>query len=556
MPRNVHAALRDGLAGIFDEGQVIVVRGSEVTELRPYMTRLDRPEERVYVIKHRNNNIFAAIAETVWVLAGRNDLEFLSRYLLRAADFSDDGVTWRGGYGPRLRNWRGVDQLKQIAQLLQEDIHTRRAVMVIFDPSLDYVNSKDIPCNNWLHFIVRNNKLHLHVVLRSNDVLWGFSGINTFEWSVLHEMMAKWTGVDVGEMIFFVSSFHLYARHYERAQKMLQEYKDKSLYDFGFRNMNFDTAIDGFDDMLQGWFDVELKMRQNPNNIEEAINQVSDPFFRTCLDMLHVYNLHLSGADKSTIANKVQSLPSSDFKVAAIEYFVRVYNDRDFIILSQEERDYFDYYWSSQIAQVNNVYPLSFRDIVSLLAKLHYKKTLVYKDSWKKHGEVLGVFANISRKYDRIESILLGNSKDGLNESLVDTIADIGVYAAKYLTYLAETYPDMFSSFVQPYDTVHVVSDFARTIEGFELILDILDQMYNESGEWNVVSDYAACFQRISNNYKGLEAILIGHDSRAANPLKCVLAADLALVSFHQLALMSRIDGEKFARFVQYVNEF
>ena len=49
-----------------------------------------------------------------------------------------------------------------------------------------------------------------------------------------------------------------------------------------------------------------------------------------------------------------------------------------------------------------------FEEVAKILKVLHYKKTLIYKDSWKKHGEVIGIFANISRKYDRIEAIIFG----------------------------------------------------------------------------------------------------------------------------------------------------
>jgi thymidylate synthase len=72
------------------------------------------------------------------------------------------------------------------------------------------------------------------------------------------------------------------------------------------------------------------------------------------------------------------------------------------------------------------------------LSALHYKKSLVYKDSWKKHGEVLGVFANITRKYDRIEAIIAGGVKTTSDQSLLDTVGELAVYYSKYLTYLAE----------------------------------------------------------------------------------------------------------------------
>src|SRR5690348_6824007 len=111
--RNMTYALVGGLRDVLTEGKHLSVRGSHTRELRNRLTVLERPQERCLVTPRRRNNIFATIAETMWVLAGRNDLAFLTRYLPRAQDFSDDGQIWRAAYGPRLRNWHGVDQLRK-----------------------------------------------------------------------------------------------------------------------------------------------------------------------------------------------------------------------------------------------------------------------------------------------------------------------------------------------------------------------------------------------------------------------------------------------------------
>src|SRR5215211_6568696 len=122
---------------------------------------------------------------------------------------SAEVLRWRAAYGPRLRNWNGVDQLAETRRLLLEDVSTRRAAMSLYDPDRDFVQSSDIPCTNWLHWLVRDERLHLTVGMRSNDVIWGFSGVNSFEWSVLQDMMAFWIGAEVGDATFLASSFHL-----------------------------------------------------------------------------------------------------------------------------------------------------------------------------------------------------------------------------------------------------------------------------------------------------------------------------------------------------------
>src|SRR5690348_7088220 len=91
--RNATYALVDGLRDILASGERLTVRGSRVSELRNRITVIERPKERCIVVPGRQNNVFATIAETMWVLAGRNDVAFLSHYLPRAPDFSDDGQT-------------------------------------------------------------------------------------------------------------------------------------------------------------------------------------------------------------------------------------------------------------------------------------------------------------------------------------------------------------------------------------------------------------------------------------------------------------------------------
>ena len=155
------------------------------------------------------------------MLGARNDVAWLERYLPRAPEFSDDGLTWRGAYGPRLRRWAAVDQIEQVRQLLLSDRSSRQAVMSLFDPGQDFVRSKDIPCTNWLGWIIREDRLRMNVVLRSNDVCWGFSGVNSFEWSVLHEMLAHWVEAEVGDANYLAMSLHLYEWHSDRAARVV-----------------------------------------------------------------------------------------------------------------------------------------------------------------------------------------------------------------------------------------------------------------------------------------------------------------------------------------------
>lgn len=321
--RNINHALVDVVGKVFETGASITVRDNQgTTEICPLVVNIERPLERCLLNKERKNNTFAAIAESVWVMSGRNDIRFLSNYLPRAVDFSDDKKTWRAGYGARLRDFHGVDQVKEIYRILKNDPSSRRAVAAIFDPTLDFVESKDIPCNNWLHFMIRDGILNLDIAVRSNDAIWGFSAINTFEWSVLLEMMAFWLHCEVGRMTFFASSMHVYNRHSERAQKIIKSEVD-DIYERNPKKFRFATRIEDIDEVLAMWFEMEYMIRQQVCDMSERIADFPDPLLRAYLQMIDFYWALDNGTEEGALRRKLEPLKGSDLELVALEYAER-----------------------------------------------------------------------------------------------------------------------------------------------------------------------------------------------------------------------------------------
>lgn len=84
------------------------------------------------------------------------------------------------------------------------------------------------------------------------------------------------------------------------------------------------------------------------------------------------------------------------------------------------------------------------RDILALLDTLHRHKDAAYGAAWRKRGEVIAIFANMARKYDRLV-IAFNEERPAATEPLADTVADLCVYAAKYLTWIADEHPEEFA---------------------------------------------------------------------------------------------------------------
>lgn len=62
-----------------------------------------------------------------------------------------------------------IDQFKTMYLRLENNKGSNRAVATLYHPGLD-MTINDIPCLNWLQATIRENKLELHCMFRSNDL--------------------------------------------------------------------------------------------------------------------------------------------------------------------------------------------------------------------------------------------------------------------------------------------------------------------------------------------------------------------------------------------------
>ncbi len=194
------------------EWRDISPRGLRTLEHRgPVITEYVRPYERVLFNPVRDANPFFHFMESLWILNGQYDVETLAKYNSGMRNYSDDGLTFHGAYGYRLRHAFGKDQLLYVIDMMKKDPDTRRAVMMIWHPELDLgVNSKDLPCNDALMFKLRDGQLDMTVCNRSNDAIWGAYGANAVQFSMIQEFIAAALRVRVGVYRQVSDSFHIY----------------------------------------------------------------------------------------------------------------------------------------------------------------------------------------------------------------------------------------------------------------------------------------------------------------------------------------------------------
>lgn len=219
--RNVNDALPTGLRVLHANGRTVAPRGIVTREATcPVSTVYECPWEMVLHCPIRNANPFFHLFEALWILAGRRDVLTLSRFNTAMNRFSEDGVNFHAAYGYRLRAHFGrspdemdppIDQITEVVRLLSADPDTRRAVLTIWDPSLDLnKESNDIPCNSMVFLKLRDNRLNLTVLCRSNDIIWGCYGTNCVQFAMIQQRIAMELGCGLGTLTQVSDSFHAY----------------------------------------------------------------------------------------------------------------------------------------------------------------------------------------------------------------------------------------------------------------------------------------------------------------------------------------------------------
>ncbi len=223
---------RNALSDVLTYGEDISPRGKKTKEILHRTVRVNMMQP-VLTVKQRKLSYQFMAAEAYWILSGSNKVEDIAPFNKHIANFSDDGETFYGAYGPKV-----VEQLPYVVDKLKSDPDTRQAGLTIWRENPP--ETKDVPCTITIFFNIRKNKVNCHVFMRSSDIWLGlpydvfnFSMITYLVCARLNEGFAKYAP---GELNLTAASSHLYEPNFEAAENCVnkftpsQPYPPKDLY--------------------------------------------------------------------------------------------------------------------------------------------------------------------------------------------------------------------------------------------------------------------------------------------------------------------------------------
>jgi thymidylate synthase len=240
---------KETLHSIYHQGDdVFNDRTGYNTKALPGVTYNLEPSKSFPILTLRKIPIRLFCAEVVWMITGKKDTAFLRQFTKIWDDFAEEDGTIEAAYGYRWREHFGRDQLLDLIAHLREEPTSRQGVVVMWDPASDGLlgeKKKNVPCPFCWTANITNNRLNLHLIIRSNDMVLG-NPHDTAGFALLQAMIAQELGIEVGKLTVSISHAHIYDNQYEQVEEMLG--RDEHEHDEILCNLperSFQRALEG-----------------------------------------------------------------------------------------------------------------------------------------------------------------------------------------------------------------------------------------------------------------------------------------------------------------------
>lgn len=251
---------------IFEGIEELNERTGHKTKALPGVTfAIDIEKDGFPALTLRKQPLKSPIAEQIWFIQGEKDTTFLRKFTKMWDPFMEADGTLPFSYGWRWRNHFGRNQLGNAIELLEKEPSSRHGVIVTWDPKDDGhggTPKKNIPCPFAYTINIIGGRLHMHNIVRSNDMILGCP-FDVFGFALLQCMIAQRLGVRPGIYTHTISNAHIYDNHYEGAKEIISRTNDHKNIELHLPKDSLKRA-EQKDENLVGEILADLQAQYNP----------------------------------------------------------------------------------------------------------------------------------------------------------------------------------------------------------------------------------------------------------------------------------------------------
>ena len=170
-------------------------------------------------------HVKSIVLELIWFLSGATNVGWLRE---RGCTIWDEWADADGELGPvygkQWRSWatpggQTIDQIANVVRSIRENPESRRHIVTAWNPA-DVDDMALPPCHCLFQFYVADGRLSCQLYQRSGDLFLGVP-FNIASYALLTHMVAKETGLGVGDFVHTLGDAHLYLNHIEQAREQL-----------------------------------------------------------------------------------------------------------------------------------------------------------------------------------------------------------------------------------------------------------------------------------------------------------------------------------------------
>ncbi|MBL7714965.1 MAG: thymidylate synthase [Bdellovibrionales bacterium] len=165
------------------------------------------------------------IHELLWFIQGDTNTKYLKDHGVTIWDeWADQDGNLGPVYGAQWRSWkaadgRTIDQLSQVIEMIKKNPNSRRLIVNAWN--VGEIDKMALPpCHAFFQFYVANGKLSCQLYQRSADLFLGVP-FNIASYALLTMMIAKVTGLGLGDFVHTLGDAHLYSNHMDQTKLQL-----------------------------------------------------------------------------------------------------------------------------------------------------------------------------------------------------------------------------------------------------------------------------------------------------------------------------------------------